>query len=155
MNLIQIFQRIASGQEHIIEDFTKAEKVGVNIFLEIWFTWNYSSQPPVFQRIVYSFVLLALYVKKCLKSGMSIESLQVLREPSGRPNTNCFLCHLCNSQDYSDRIEDDDTGEFLPGVEEIPPNYLAEFGEFVKIIMIKEALEMLVYAASGLNLYYL
>ena len=64
-----------------------------------------------------------------------------------------FLPHLFNCQDYLDLLEDDDTDEFLPAVEEIPPDYSAEFGEFSGIIMTEEGLEMPVDVKSCLNLY--
>ena len=44
-------------------------------FLQIWLTWNYSTQLLVFQQTVSSFVLLVIYVnnsKKWWKSGMNI-----------------------------------------------------------------------------------
>ena len=59
--------------------------------------------------------------------------------PSSRPDTMYFLPHLFDCQDYSDPIEDDDTDEFLSDVEEIPPDYSAEFAE---LIMTNEGLEM-------------
>ena len=47
-----------------------------------------------------------------------------------------FLPHLCDCQDYSDPLEDDNIDQFLPAIEEIPPNNSVEFGEFAEIIMI-------------------
>ena len=73
--------------------------------------------------------------------------------PSGRPDTMYFLPHLFDCQDYSDPLEDDDIDEFLPAVEEIPPDYSAEFGEFAEFIMTNEGLEMPVDVKSCLNLY--
>ena len=73
--------------------------------------------------------------------------------PSGRPDAMYFLPHLFDCQDYSDPLEDDDIDEFLPAVEEIPPDYSAEFGEFAEIIMTNEGLEMPVDVKSCLNLY--
>ena len=64
-----------------------------------------------------------------------------------------FLPHLFDCQDYSDPLEDDDIDEFLPAVEEIPPDYSAEFGEFPELIMTIEGLEMPVDVKSCLNLY--
>ena len=75
--------------------------------------------------------------------------------PSGRPVTMCFLPHLFDCQDYSDPLEDDDTDESLLAVEEIPPDYSAEFGEFAELIMAIEGLEMSVDVKSCLNLYLL
>ena len=49
-----------------------------------------------------------------------------------------FLPHLFDRQDYSDPLEDDDIDEFLPAVEEIPPDYSGVFGEFAEIIMINK-----------------
>ena len=72
---------------------------------------------------------------------------------SGRPDTMYFLPHLFDCQDYSDPLEDDDIDEFLPAVEEIPPHYSAEFGEFAEIIMTNEGLEMPVDVKSCLNFY--
>ena len=60
--------------------------------------------------------------------------------PSGRPDTMYFLGYLFDCQDYSDLLEDDDIDEFLPAVEEIPPDYSVEFGEFAEIIMTNEGL---------------
>ena len=77
------------------------------------------------------------------------------RGPSGRPDTMYFLPHLFDCQDYSDPLEDDDIDEFLPAVEEIPPDYSAEFGEFAEIIMTNKGLEMPVDVKSCLNLYLL
>ena len=73
--------------------------------------------------------------------------------PSGRPDTMYFLPHLFDCQDYP--LEDDDTDEFLLVAEEIPPDYSAEFGEFAKLIMTIEELEMPVDVKSCLNLYFL
>ena len=64
-----------------------------------------------------------------------------------------FLTHLFNCQDYLDPLEDDDTDEFLPAVEEIPPDYSAWFDEFAGIIMTEKGLEMSVDVKSCLNLY--
>ena len=64
------------------------------------------------------------------------------RGPSDRPDTMYFLPHLFDCQDYSDPLEDDDIDEFLPAVEEIPPDYSAEFGEFAEIIMTNKGLQM-------------
>ena len=72
---------------------------------------------------------------------------------SGRPDTMYFLPHLFDCQDYSDPLEDDDIEEFLPAVEEISPDYSAEFGEFAGITMTNEGLEMPVDVKSCLNLY--
>ena len=63
-----------------------------------------------------------------------------------------FLSHLFDCQDYSDSLEDDDIDEFLPAVEEIPPDYSVEFGEFPEIIMTNEGLEIPVDVKSCLNL---
>ena len=73
--------------------------------------------------------------------------------PSGRPETMYSLPHLFDCQDYSDPLEDDDIEEFLPAVEKISPDYLAEFGEFADITMRNEGLEMPVDKKSCLNLY--
>ena len=73
--------------------------------------------------------------------------------PSGRPDTMYFLPHLFDFWDCSDPLEDDDIDEFLPAVEEIPPDYSAEFGEFPELIMTIEGLEMPVDVKSCLNLY--
>ena len=73
--------------------------------------------------------------------------------PSGRPDTMYFLPHLFGCQDYSDPLQDDHIDEFLPAVEEIPPDYSAEFGEFAEFIMTNEGLEMPVDVKSCLNLY--
>ena len=62
--------------------------------------------------------------------------------PSGRPDTMYFMPHLFDCQDYSDPLEDDDIHKFLPAVEEIPPDYSAELGEFAEITMKNEGLEM-------------
>ena len=70
---------------------------------------------------------------------------------SGRPDTMYFLPHLFDCQDYSDPLEDDDIDEFLQAVEEISPDYLAEFGEFADITMTNEALEMSVDVKSCLK----
>ena len=75
--------------------------------------------------------------------------------PSGRPDTMYFLPHLFDCQGYSDPLEDDDTDEFLLDVEEIPPNYSAEFGEFAELIIAIKELEMSVDVKSCLNLYLL
>ena len=61
--------------------------------------------------------------------------------------------HLFDCQDYSDTLEDDDTDGFSPAVEEIPPDYSAEFGKFAEIIMSNEGLEMPVDVKSCLKLY--
>ena len=63
-------------------------------------------------------------------------------EPYGRPDTMYFVPHLFDCQDYSDPLENDDIDEFLPAVEEIPPDCSAEFGEFAEIIMTNKGLEM-------------
>ena len=63
-----------------------------------------------------------------------------------------FLPHLCDCQDYSDPLEDDNIDQFLPAVEEIPPNYSMEFEEFAEIIMTNKGLEMPVDVKSFLNL---
>lgn len=42
---------------------------------------------------------------------------------------------------------------FIPTIEEASPDYAAELGEFVEIIMINKGLKMLVYAANVLKLY--
>ena len=73
--------------------------------------------------------------------------------PSGRPDTMYSLSHIFDCQDYSDPLEDDDTDEFLPAVEEIPPDYSVEFGEFAEIIMTNGGLEMPVDVKNCLNLY--
>ena len=73
--------------------------------------------------------------------------------PSGRPETMYSFPHLFDCQDYSDPLEDDDIEEFLPAVEKISPDYLAEFGEFADITMTNEGLEMPVDMKSCLNLY--
>ena len=75
------------------------------------------------------------------------------RAPSGRPDTMYFLPHHTDCQDYSDPLGDDDIDEFWPAVEEIPPDYLAEFCKFAEIIMTNEGLEMPVDLKSCLNLY--
>ena len=64
-----------------------------------------------------------------------------------------FLPHLFDCQDYSDPLEDDDIDEFLPAVQEIPPDYSAEFGEFAEIIITNKVLEILVDVKSCLNLH--
>ena len=58
--------------------------------------------------------------------------------PCARPDTMYFLPHLFDFWDYSDPLEDDNIDEFLPTVEEIPPDYSAEFGEFAELIMTNE-----------------
>ena len=72
--------------------------------------------------------------------------------PSGIPNKMYFLPHLCDCQDYSDPLEDGNIDQFLPAVEEIPPNYSMEFGEFAEIIMTNKGLEMSVDVKGFLNL---
>ena len=64
-----------------------------------------------------------------------------------------FLPPLFDCQDYSDPLEDDDNDEFLRAVEEILPDYSAEFGAFAEITMKKEGLKMPVDVKSCLNLY--
>ena len=73
--------------------------------------------------------------------------------PSGRPDAMCFLPDLLDCQDNSDPLEHENIDEFLLIVEEIPPNYSAEFCEFVEIIVTYEGLEMPVNVESCLNLY--
>ena len=74
--------------------------------------------------------------------------------PSGRPDTMYFLPYLFDCQDCSDPLEDDNIDAFLPAVEEISPDYSAEFGEFAfEIAMTNERLEMLVDVKSCLNSY--
>ena len=64
-----------------------------------------------------------------------------------------FLLHIFDCQDYSDPLENDDIDELLPAVEDIPPNYSAEFGESAEIIMTKEGIGMPVDVKICLNLY--
>ena len=59
-------------------------------------------------------------------------------KPCARPDTMYFLPHLFDFWDYSGPLEDDNIDEFLPTVEEIPPDYSAEFGEFAELIMTNE-----------------
>ena len=66
-----------------------------------------------------------------------------------------FLPRIFDCQDYSDPLEDDGIDELLPAVEEIPPNYSAEFGESAEIIMTKEGVQMTVDVKSCLNLHLL
>ena len=73
--------------------------------------------------------------------------------PSDRPDAMYFLPHLFDCQDYSDPLEGDDTDEFLPAAEGIPPVYSAEFGEFAKMIMTNEGIEIPFDVKSSLNLY--
>ena len=74
--------------------------------------------------------------------------------PSGRPDTMYFLLHIFHCQDYSDPLENDDIDELVPAVEDIPPNYSAEFGESAEIIVTKEGIDMPVDVKIYLNLYF-
>ena len=64
-----------------------------------------------------------------------------------------FLPHLFDCQDYSDPLEDGGIDEFLPAVEEIPPDYSEAFGELAEITITDEGLEMPVDVKICLNLY--
>lgn len=53
---------------------------------------------------------------------------------AGKSKTIYFLPHLLYCKGYSDQIKDDNINEFVAVVEENPPDYSAEFGEFAEII---------------------
>lgn len=64
-----------------------------------------------------------------------IISRSINRGASGRPGNTYLVPYFYNCQGYAGLLEDHDINKFLAAVEEIPPNFSPEFGEYTENIM--------------------
>ena len=64
-----------------------------------------------------------------------IISRSINRGASGRPGNTYLVPYFYNCQGYAGLLEDLDINKFIAAVEEIPPNFSPEFGEYTENIM--------------------